>query len=280
MKIARTIAELRQILGERRGVLVPTMGNLHQGHLSLIALAHEHSDAGKRPVVASIFVNPLQFAPTDDFDQYPRTFDNDCQALEQARCDVLFAPDEAALYPSPQTFRIQPDPALADILEGASRPGFFAGVCTVVMKLFQCVQPSAAVFGKKDYQQLQVIARMIDQFALPIKLVAGETLRESNGLAMSSRNGFLSDEQRAQAAALQRSLLAMRDQVLSGQTVDAAVAAAQATQRASGLEPDYVGFHHRQGLLAMADPQAGRDKGVILAAAKLGSVRLIDNLEF
>src|SRR5690349_17615617 len=187
MYIAHTIAELREHLSAfKRPAFVPTMGNLHDGHLALIEQAKPLGDI----TVASIFVNRLQFLPHEDFDQYPRTLQVDADKLQAAGCDLLFAPSEADLYPEPQTFKVQPDPRLADILEGQFRPGFFTGVCTVVMKLFMCVQPRVAVFGKKDYQQLMVIRRMVRQFAMPIEIVAGETARAADGLALSSRNGY------------------------------------------------------------------------------------------
>ena len=183
MQIAHTIAELRQLLsGSEHPAFVPTMGNLHAGHIALVRQARTRGDA----TVASIFVNRLQFLPHEDFDTYPRTWDSDCEKLRTAGCDVLFAPDEKALYPEPQTCKVHPDPALADILEGHFRPGFFVGVCTVVMKLFQCVQPRVAVFGKKDYQQLMMIRHMVRQFALPIEIVGSETFRAEDGLALSS----------------------------------------------------------------------------------------------
>ncbi|MBV8250121.1 MAG: pantoate--beta-alanine ligase, partial [Comamonas sp.] len=197
MQIVHTIADLRATLaGRGRPAFVPTMGNLHEGHLSLLRLARQHGEVS----VASIFVNRLQFLPHEDFDSYPRTFEADCAKLEAEGCDIVFAPGEKDLYPEPQTFKVQPDPQLADILEGHFRPGFFTGVCTVVMKLFQAVFATsgggAAVFGQKDYQQLMVIRRMVQQFALPIDIIAASTARAGSGLALSSRNSYLSDEQR------------------------------------------------------------------------------------
>ena len=194
MRVIHTLAELRATLAgpaASRPAFVPTMGNLHDGHLSLVRQARALVGPAV-PVVASIFVNRLQFGPNEDFDRYPRTLARDCELLEGAGCDIVFAPDEAELYPQPQTFKVQPDPALADLLEGHFRPGFFTGVCTVVMKLLQCVQPQVAVFGKKDYQQLMVIRRMVEQFALPVQIVAAETSRAGDGLALSSRIGYRS----------------------------------------------------------------------------------------
>ena len=203
MLVVHTIAELCAALpGPGTCAFVPTMGNLHEGHLDLVRQAAAYG----LPVVTSIFVNRLQFAPHEDFDRYPRTLARDCELLEPAGCNIVFAPDERELYPEPQTFKVQPDPALADILEGHFRPGFFTGVCTVVMKLFGAVQPRLAVFGKKDYQQLMVIRRMTQQFALPILIEAGETTRAADGLALSSRNGYLSETQRAHAIELSQAL--------------------------------------------------------------------------
>ena len=207
MLIVHTIAELRAALaGSHKPAFVATMGNLHQGHLDLVQRARQLGDM----TVASIFVNRLQFAPHEDFDSYPRTLNEDAAQLEATGCQLLFAPSEAQLYPQPQTFRIQPDPALADLLEGHFRPGFFTGVCTVVMKLFQAVfagkAAGAALFGMKDYQQQLIIRHMVRQFALPIDIVTAPTQRADDGLALSSRNGYLSAAERAEAVALSRAL--------------------------------------------------------------------------
>ncbi|MDP9878847.1 pantoate--beta-alanine ligase [Variovorax boronicumulans] len=273
MYIAKTIDELRQHLSSsQRPAFVPTMGNLHEGHLALVRQAKPLGDA----TVASIFVNRLQFLPHEDFDTYPRTWDSDCEKLRAAGCDVLFAPDEKALYPERQTCKVHPDPALADLLEGHFRPGFFIGVCTVVMKLFQCVQPRVAVFGKKDYQQLMMIRHMARQFALPIEIVGGETFRADDGLALSSRNGYLSATERAEAVQLSKALRAMAEAVRAGER-DVAALEARAMQSLAqrGWQPDYVVLRRRADLQA---PQPG-DALVALAAARLGSTRLIDNLE-
>ena len=273
MRIIQTIAELRQALaGSAGAAFVPTMGNLHAGHLSLVARAKE---AGG-PVVASIFVNRLQFAPHEDFDTYPRTVENDCDLLRAAGCDIVFAPTESELYPQPQVFKMQPPADLADILEGHFRPGFFTGVCTVVLKLFNCVQPRVAVFGKKDYQQLMVVRRMVQQLALPIDIVAGETTRADDGLALSSRNGYLDAAQRAEAVALSRTLSGIGAAVRSGRRDWSALEqGAMASLAARGWQPDYVAIRSRSNLDV---PRSG-DALVALAAAKLGSTRLIDNLE-
>jgi pantoate--beta-alanine ligase len=273
MRIIHTIAELRQALaGSTGSAFVPTMGNLHAGHLSLIARAKE---AGG-PVVASVFVNRLQFAPYEDFDTYPRTFERDCDLLRKASCNVVFAPTESELYPQPQVFKVKPPAELADILEGHFRPGFFTGVCTVVLKLFNCVQPSVAVFGKKDYQQLMVIRRMVEQLALPIDVIAGETTRAEDGLALSSRNSYLDASQRAEAVSLSRTLVGVGVEVTRGRR-DWPALEQEAMQSLSsrGWQPDYVAIRRRSDL---GTPAKG-DTLVVLAAAKLGPTRLIDNLE-
>lgn len=279
MQIVHTIADLRAALaGRGRPAFVPTMGNLHEGHLSLVQQARLHGDV----VVASIFVNRLQFLPHEDFDSYPRTFDADCAKLEAQGCDIVFAPKEKDLYPEPQTFKVQPDAQLADILEGHFRPGFFTGVCTVVMKLFQVVFATTgggvAVFGQKDYQQLMVIRRMVQQFALPIEVIGCPTTRADSGLALSSRNGYLSDEQRVQAMALSQALKALAAAARQGGNLAELEAQAMADLRAKGWEPDYLTVRQRSNLLTPADATSG--DLVALGAARLGSTRLIDNLEF
>jgi pantoate--beta-alanine ligase len=273
MYIAHTIAELREHLSAfKRPAFVPTMGNLHDGHIALITQAKPLGDV----TVASIFVNRLQFLPHEDFDTYPRTWESDCARLRDAGCDVLFAPNEKELYPEPQTCKVHPDPALADILEGHFRPGFFIGVCTVVMKLFTCVQPRVAVFGKKDYQQLMMIRHMVRQFALPIEIVGSETFRADDGLALSSRNGYLSETERAEAVQLSKALKAMAAAVQSSERDLAAIEArAMQTLTARGWQPDYLVLRRRADLQA---PSAGEPL-VALAAARLGNTRLIDNLE-
>lgn len=273
MRIVRSIADLRAALapGSRR-VLVPTMGNLHAGHLSLVRIAREHGDA----VVASIFVNRLQFAPHEDFAAYPRTFERDCELLADSGCDMVFAPDDAQVYPEAQVYSVHPPPELAGILEGAVRPGFFTGVCTVVLKLFNMVQPAQAVFGKKDYQQLLIVHRMVRQLALPVGIVPAETVREASGLALSSRNGYLNDSQRAVAAQLQQCLRTLVAAVKSGRS-DWPELEREALDRltAGGWQPDYVAIRRRSDL---REPSA-HEPLVALAAARLGGTRLIDNLE-
>ncbi|MGE8442865.1 MAG: pantoate--beta-alanine ligase, partial [Comamonas testosteroni] len=277
MQIVHTIADLRAALaGRGRPAFVPTMGNLHEGHLCLVRQARQHGNV----TVASIFVNRLQFLPHEDFDSYPRTFDADCAKLEAEGCDIVFAPREKDLYPEPQTFKVQPDAQLADILEGHFRPGFFTGVCTVVMKLFQAVFATtgggAAVFGQKDYQQLMVIRRMVQQFALPIEIIGCATARADSGLALSSRNGYLSDEQRVQAMALSQALKALADAARQGGNLADLEAQAMAALRAKGWEPDYLSVRQRSDLQTPADARSG--ELVALGAARLGSTRLIDNL--
>jgi pantoate--beta-alanine ligase len=273
MLVIRTVAELRERLDRhRRPAFVPTMGNLHDGHLALVRQARALGDV----TVASIFVNRLQFGPAEDFDTYPRTFEADCDKLRAAGCDVLFAPDERELYPEPQGYKVHPPAELADILEGAARPGFFVGVCTVVLKLFNCVQPRVAVFGKKDYQQQLVIRAMVRQLALPVEIVTGETERAPDGLALSSRNGYLGAAERAEAVRLSRTLGEMAEALRAGDD-DYAAIEARATQAlaARGWKPDYMAVRRRADLLP---PRSG-DALVVLGAARLGSTRLIDNLE-
>jgi len=291
MKTIHTMAELREALAgfPLAPVFVPTMGNLHEGHLALIRQARGLADeggAGRSPVVASIFVNRLQFGPNEDFDRYPRTLSRDAELLAAAGCDILFAPDEAELYPEPQGYKVQPPDALANLLEGEFRPGFFTGVCTVVAKLFNIVQPRAAVFGKKDYQQLMVIRGMVRQMALPIRIVPGETARAETGLALSSRNGYLSDAERTEAvqlSAVLRQVQADVQAVRAGSAshdLQAIESRASNTLRQRGWLPDYVSVRRQADLLApSADQLAGQEPLVVLAAAKLGATRLIDNLE-
>jgi pantoate--beta-alanine ligase len=284
MQTVHTIPELRHVLRHaQRPVFVPTMGNLHAGHLALLAQGKPLGDV----CVASIFVNRLQFLPHEDFDSYPRTFEADRAALEQAGCDVLFAPRETDLYPEPQTFKLTPDPLLADLLEGQFRPGFFTGVCTVVMKLFMAVFAgkvhNTAMFGKKDYQQWLVLRRMVQQFALPIDVVAGEIERAADGLALSSRNRYLSEAERTEALQLHLALRTLsRDALAAAHTLPARLpdleAAAQTQLAARDWQPDYLTIRRRADLLP---PQVGDGSGALVAlgAARLGSTRLIDNLE-
>jgi pantoate--beta-alanine ligase len=273
MHIVHTLPALAEALKPfRHPAVVPTMGNLHDGHLALVRQAKPLGDV----TVATIFVNRLQFGPKDDFDTYPRTLATDCAQLEAAGCDLVFAPSEQEFYPQPQVFRIAPPAALADVLEGAFRPGFFTGVCTVVMKLLACTQARTAVFGKKDYQQLMVIRHMVRQFNMPIDIRGGDTQRAPDGLAMSSRNGYLSATERAQASELHACLQAIAQALRLGQhDFSALEAQAMDTLRAKGWQPDYVAVR-RQADLQVPEPG---DALVVLAAARLGGTRLIDNLE-
>ena len=282
MKIISDIQELRDHLrGQNRASFVPTMGNLHEGHLSLMRLARQHGD----PVVASIFVNRLQFGPNEDFDSYPRTMQADIEKLEKEGVYILFAPTERDLYPQPQEYRVDPPQQLGDILEGEFRPGFFKGVCTVVLKLFSCVQPKVAIFGKKDYQQLMIIRQMAKQFALPVDIIPGETIRADDGLALSSRNGYLSTEERAEAPELQRALKEVREQVLQLKERNVASLSdiekkAVAALAGRGWNPDYIAIRKQSDLApACNESLHAGEPLVILTAAKIGKTRLIDNLE-
>jgi len=273
LKIIQSIAELRFLLRGQDVACVPTMGNLHEGHLSLMRLARQHGEC----VVATLFVNRMQFAPHEDFDKYPRTFEEDCARLEREAVDFLFAPDESEMYPEAQTFKVDPPSTLADILEGEFRPGFFRGVCTVVLKLFNIVQPRVAVFGKKDYQQLMLVRNMVRQLALPITIVPGETVRAEDGLALSSRNGYLSPAERAEAVRLVRTLHKLAESIVAGERAYPRLEAdAMAELRRHGWQPDYVAARRQSDL----QPPIGADRElVVLAAAKLGATRLIDNIE-
>lgn len=271
MEVVRTVAALREARARRgRLAFVPTMGNLHVGHLALVRQAHDHAPS----VAASLFVNRLQFGPSEDFDRYPRTEDADLAGLEAAGCDLVFAPSEAELYPEPQNVFVTPPP-VGDTLEGARRPGHFQGVTTVVLKLFLLVQPQVALFGKKDYQQLRVIEAMARQLAVPVEIVAGETVRAPDGLALSSRNGYLSPGERAEAPRLRAVLLRVADGLRAGNDPAALEAEAVATLSAHGWQPDYVAVRDRATL---ADPTLDRPR-VVLGAARLGATRLIDNVE-
>jgi pantoate--beta-alanine ligase len=284
MHIVHTRAQLREALQDAtQPAFVPTMGNLHAGHLSLVARAKQLGDC----TVASVFVNRLQFLPHEDFNSYPRTFEDDCQALRAAGCDVLFAPDEQEMYPQAQTFRVLPDPALADILEGQFRPGFFTGVCTVVLKLFQAVFAGKAhghaVFGKKDYQQQLIIAQMIKQFNLPITLLGLDTARAPDGLALSSRNRYLSEAERTQASALYRALTELATNARPALNkpnphalADLEQAACQRLQQA-GWAVDYLTVRRQDNL--QTPSQSDADAPLLaLGAARLGQTRLIDNV--
>jgi pantoate--beta-alanine ligase len=273
VQIHSDISELRAALkNPGRLVFVPTMGNLHAGHISLMTQAHQHGDT----VAASIFVNRLQFGPNDDFDKYPRTFNDDCEKLEAAGVDVLFAPSENDLYPEAQQYHVDP-PEIQNQLEGQFRPGHFRGVATVVLKLFNIVQPQVAIFGKKDYQQLMVLRNMTRQLALPIEIVGGETVRAEDGLALSSRNGYLTPAERNEAPRLNRVLRRLCTAVLAGErNFQKLEQAALAELDSHGWKTDYVAVRQQADLQL---PQPGNPELVVLAASRLGVPRLIDNLE-
>jgi pantoate--beta-alanine ligase len=273
MDIIHSVAALRERLQRvPNNVFVPTMGNLHPGHIRLIGIAKPRAAC----TVVSIFVNRLQFGPKEDFERYPRTFAADCDKLREAGVDVVFVPDEREIYPEPQTYVVEPSD-LQHILEGAARPKHFSGVATVVLKLFNIVRPHSAIFGKKDYQQYLVLRDMVRQFALPIEIIPAETVRADDGLALSSRNQYLSAEQRREAPRLYRSLAQIRDELLQGnrefQRMELEGMAGLAHY---GWKPDYITVR-RQADLQRPEP-ADREL-VIVAAARLGPVRLIDNIE-
>ena len=274
MQIHETIAGLRAALKNAdRIALVPTMGNLHEGHIALMTQARSHGDA----VVATIFVNRLQFRPGEDFEKYPRTFAADCARLSAAGVDHLFAPSEAELYPQPQYYYIELPPDHANVLDGEFRPGHFRGVATVVMKLFQIVGATTALFGKKDFQQLMIIRNMVQEFNLPIEIVAGATVRADDGLALSSRNGYLSAAERAEAPRLYRTLSRIASRIRTGDHDFARLEQEAVTElTASGWFPDYIAVRNEIDLQL---PAAHDSRLVVLAAARLGSTRLIDNLE-
>jgi pantoate--beta-alanine ligase len=272
MHLIHSVAELRaRLAGEASVAFVPSMGNLHAGHLDLVRIARQHGAC----VVVSIFVNPLQFGMGEDFDQYPRTLEADCVQL-QGLADVVFAPSVAEMYPVPQTMRVTPPP-IASELCGATRPGHFSGVATVVLKLFNLVQPQVAVFGKKDYQQLHIVRQLVAQFNLPIAIVGGETVRAEDGLALSSRNQYLSIEERNEAVSLAQTLQRVQQNLRAGARDFAAQERqAVAALAGRGWDVDYVAIRAQATL---AEPAPGERELVVLAAARLGRTRLIDNLE-
>lgn len=272
MQVIHRVAELRAALaGAENTAFVPTMGNLHRGHITLVEQARQ---AG-RPVVASIFVNPLQFGAGEDFERYPRTLAADCGQLAAAGTDIVFAPELTEMYPEPQTYQVLPP--LAGELCGAQRPGHFQGVATVVLKLFNMVRPRFAAFGKKDYQQLFILKGMVRQFNLPIEILEGETVRTADGLALSSRNGYLSAAERAEAPRLYATLRAIAAELAGGRRDFATIEAAAGAELARhGWAVDYVAIRSQATLLA---PQPGETALVALAAARLGGTRLIDNIE-
>ena len=274
MIIHETIAGLRAGLkGAGRVVLVPTMGNLHDGHISLMREAHNYGDT----VLVSIFVNRLQFRPGEDFEKYPRTFAADCERLIAAGVDHLFFPAESQMYPTPQRYFVEPPAELIGILEGEFRPGHFRGVATVVQKLFNIAEPQVAVFGKKDYQQMLVLSNMARYLALPIEIVAAATVRAADGLALSSRNGFLSAAERTEAPRLHRLLEGVRQAILAGERdFPRLEREAMAELQTRGWAPDYISVRNQSNLQL---PVAEDSALVVLGAARLGTTRLIDNLE-
>lgn len=273
MEIVRTIDEMRaRLAGEKNVCCVPTMGNIHDGHLSLVKIALEQAPV----TVTTSFVNRLQFGQGEDFERYPRTFEDDCAKLEAIGNTIVFHPDEQEMYSEPQAFFVNP-PKVANTLEGRFRKGHFQGVCTVVLKLFNVVQPQSAVFGKKDYQQLAIIRHLVDQFLLPIRIIPAETVRAEDGLALSSRNRYLSAEERKEAPRLRAAILQVRDAITSGdRTYVAMEYAAGALLARYGWNVDYVVVRNRRELRR---PGPDDKELVILGAATLGSTRLIDNLE-
>jgi pantoate--beta-alanine ligase len=276
MEIVHSIAELRARLKmETLIALVPTMGSLHAGHIDLTRIARDHSGA-TGCVVVSIFVNRLQFGPKEDFGKYPRTLNDDCDKCRAAGVDVVFAPDELEMYPQTQTYVVEP-PEIQHILEGAVRPGHYRGVATVVLKLFNMVRPQVAVFGKKDYQQCRVLANMVRQLNLPVEMLLAETVRADDGLALSSRNAYLTATERAQAPQLNAALREIVAGLRKGNRDFAKLEAdAQQTLKSGGWQPDYVTIRRQDDLLP---PASGDQALVVLAAARIGATRLIDNLE-
>jgi pantoate--beta-alanine ligase len=272
--IITSVRDLRERLQrEPDNVFVPTMGNLHAGHIQLMRLAKER---GAACTVVSIFVNRIQFGPKEDYERYPRTLEADSKMMKEVGVDVVFAPTEAEIYPEPQTFLVEPSD-LQHILEGAFRPGHFRGVATVVLKLFNMVSPHTAIFGKKDYQQYVVLRDMVKQLALPVEIVPAETVRAEDGLALSSRNAYLSPAERAEAPRLYRSLRTAEDEVLAGKRDFRRIELqAMATLAGKGWRPDYVSVRRQADLRPPGDDDR---RLVVLAAAFLGRTRLIDNIE-
>ncbi|WP_074720011.1 pantoate--beta-alanine ligase [Nitrosomonas ureae] len=273
MKIITDISELHKNLCREQSIaFVPTMGNLHAGHLALIDQANQLADC----VVVSIFVNRLQFLPHEDFNRYPRTFEEDCRALSLQNVKIVFAPNEKILFPTPQEFLLAL-PSVADILEGKFRPGFFRGVATIVLKLFNIIQPEFAVFGKKDYQQLHIVRKMVQQLNLPVEIIASETVRAADGLALSSRNQYLNEVQRAEASRLYQTLLRIKKEISSGnKNFQTLQQNAVDTLEQHGWRVDYISIHSRNTL---SFAQASDQDLVVLGAAWLDNTRLIDNLE-
>ena len=274
MQVVDSISAMRALLGRRGGIaFVPTMGNLHEGHLALVRDARQRG----RIVVVSIFVNRLQFGPKEDFDRYPRTFAPDCASLAKEAVDYVFAPDERELFQVPQDTFVTPNAELADILEGAFRPGYFRGVTTIVAKLFNIVQPEHALFGKKDYQQLRVIERMVSQLNMPIEIIPGATVRADDGLALSSRNNYLSSTERDEAPQLSRTMREIAAAMQSGERDIARLETkAMSNLQGRGWQVDYITARKRLDLQPRGKDDAPM---VVLGAARIGKTRLIDSLE-
>ncbi len=273
MEIISDILSLRlRLKREPHVVFVPTMGNLHEGHLSLIQIAKQKAGC----LVASIFVNRLQFSQAEEFDQYPRTLTEDCRLLEKYGVDVLFVPEEKSIYPVRQEFLLEPLP-MASLLEGSFRPGFFRGVVTLVLKLFNLVQPQVAIFGKKDYQQLCIVREMVRQLNLSIEIDTAETVRAADGLALSSRNHFLSDKERTEAVNLYKVLLKIKQEIEMGnKNFQGLQENAIEVLVSHGWKVDYISLRQCDTLFPI---QADDRNMMILGAARLGTTRLIDNLE-
>jgi len=276
MRTLRDISELRATLRDyrlkgQRIALVPTMGNLHAGHLALIATARQHADV----VVSSLFVNPMQFGPGEDLDAYPRTFDADQRQLTDAGCDLLFAPTVSALYPNGLDAQSRVHvPVVGEGLCGGARPGHFDGVSTVVSMLFNLVQPDIACFGEKDYQQLAVIRKLVRDLHMPIEIIGVPIVRAADGLALSSRNGYLTSEERAKAPALYRTLCTLRDRLEHGAAIDTTLQQGIAALYESGFTPDYLELRDT----SLGPVNANTRQAILLTAAKLGPARLIDNI--
>ena len=276
MRTLRDISELRATLRDARQkgqriALVPTMGNLHAGHLTLVATARQHADV----VVASLFVNPMQFGPGEDLDAYPRTFDADQHHLTEAGCDLLFAPTVSALYPNGLEAQTRVHvPVVGEGLCGGSRPGHFDGVSTVVSMLFNLVQPDIACFGEKDYQQLAVIRKLVADLHMPIEIIGVPIVRADDGLALSSRNGYLSAQERATAPTLYKTLCELRNALAQGESIEKVLQRGKAALYDAGFTPDYLELRDA----ALGPVTDTTRHAVLLAAAKLGPARLIDNL--
>jgi pantoate--beta-alanine ligase len=274
MKLITSVAELRKELEGRKSVgFVPTLGNLHEGHIKIVGIAKQHAQFS----VVSVFVNRLQFEPGGDFDRYPRTLMEDCAKLDVAGVDIVFAPDEKELYPLPQVVFVEPSP-MAVMLEGEHRPGHFRGVTTVVLKLLNIVEPDVVVFGKKDYQQLAILRAMVEQLNVPVEVIGGETIRAEDGLALSSRNSYLTPAQRIEAPRLQRHLTRIKHEIEKNHNDNFKQLENLATEDLAlhGWKPDYVSVRNRHTLNL---PKPDDKELVVLAAVWLGNTRLIDNLE-